>query len=71
MKLGAKFWFGLIGIAIAALVAGAILIAFFGWAWYAWGFAGAFLLLSALLLTFGWIYDKREQNRRERLAALE
>jgi bacteriorhodopsin len=71
MKLGAKFWFGLIGIAIAAVVAGAILIAVFGWAWYAWGFAGAFLLISALLLAFGWIYDKREQNRRKSLAALE
>ena len=43
----------------------------FGWAWYAWGFAGAFLLLSALLLGFGWAYDKREQNRRKSLAALE
>lgn len=71
MDLGAKFWFGLIGIAIAAIVAGAILIGIFGWAWYAWGFAGAFLILCAVLLAFGWVYDKREQKRRESLAALD
>jgi Kef-type K+ transport system membrane component KefB len=69
MKLGVKFWFVLIGTAIGAVIAGAVLIAIFGWAWYAWGFAGAFLALSAILLSIGWLYDRREQNRRKQLAA--
>jgi hypothetical protein len=27
---------------------------------YAWGFFGAFLALAAVLVLFGWIYDRRQ-----------
>ena len=69
MKLGAKFWIVLIATVVGAVVAGGALVMLFGWAWYAWGFVGAFLLLTAILLTFGYVYDRREQNRRKGLAA--
>jgi bacteriorhodopsin len=69
MKLGGKFWIVLIASVVGVVVAGAIVVALFGWAWYELGFLGAFLILSGILLAFGWGYDRREQNRRKRLAA--
>ena len=69
MELGAKFFFGLLGICVGAVVVGAILFLLFGWAWSAWGFMGAFIVLSAIALGFAYVHDRREQNRRRRLAA--
>jgi hypothetical protein len=69
MKLGARFWAVVIGTTIAAVSAGAAVAVFVGWAWYTWGLFGALLLVGAIALTFGYAYDRREQNRRKRLAA--
>jgi Kef-type K+ transport system membrane component KefB len=69
MELGARFWLGLLGICVGAVVVGAILFILFGLAWSAWGFMGAFIVLSALALGFAYIHDRREQNRRRRLTA--
>ena len=69
MELGARFWFGLLGICVGAVVAGAILFLLFGWAWSAFGFIGAFIVLGALAIGFAYVHDRREQNRRRRLAA--
>ncbi len=69
MELGAKFWFGLLGICVGAVAVGAILFLLFGWAWSAWGFMGAFIVLSVVALGFAYIHDRREQNRRGRLPA--
>jgi uncharacterized membrane protein len=69
MELGARFWLGLLGICVGAVVVGAILFILFGLAWSAWGFMGAFIVLSVLALGFAYIHDRREQNRRRRLAA--
>jgi uncharacterized membrane protein len=30
---------------------------------YAWGFLGAFLVLSAVLVLIGWVVDRREAQR--------
>ena len=65
--LGGKLWLKLVGGVIGVIVLGGLAMALFGRVWYAWGFLGAFLLLAGLLLTWGWIYDRRE--RRKRLAA--
>ena len=50
MKLGGKFWVVLIASIVGVVVAGAIVVALFGWAWYELGFLGAFLILSGIVL---------------------
>jgi Kef-type K+ transport system membrane component KefB len=68
MDLGAKFWLGLLGVCVGAVVAGAILFLLFGWAWSAFGFIGALIVLGALAIGFAYIHDRRQENRRRRLA---
>jgi membrane protein implicated in regulation of membrane protease activity len=65
--LGARFWLAIIGGAIGCAIAAIIVLVFLGRAWERWGFFGMFLLLSAILLGFGWIVDRREKKRREGL----
>jgi Kef-type K+ transport system membrane component KefB len=64
MELGAKFWLGLLGVCVGAVVAGAILFLLFGWAWSAFGFIGALIVLGALAIGFAYIHDRRENRRR-------
>lgn len=68
MELGARFWLGLLGICVGAVVVGAILFLLFGWAWSTFGFIGALIVLGALAIGFAYIHDRRQENRR-RLAA--
>jgi len=69
MELGARFWLGLLGICVGAVVAGAILFLLFGWAWSAFGFIGALIVLGALAIGFAYIHDRREQSQHRRAAA--
>jgi Kef-type K+ transport system membrane component KefB len=69
MELGGKFILGLLGACIGAVAAGAILFLLFGWAWSAFGFIGALIVLSVIGLGAAYIHDRREQNRRRRLAS--
>jgi Kef-type K+ transport system membrane component KefB len=69
MELGGRFLLGLLGICAGAVAAGAILFLLFGWAWSAFGFIGALIVLSAIALGAAYIHDRREQNRRSRLTA--
>jgi Kef-type K+ transport system membrane component KefB len=69
VELGAKFWLGLLGICVGAVVVGAILFLIFGWAWSAFGFLGTFVALGAIALGLAYIHDRREQNNRRRLAS--
>jgi membrane protein implicated in regulation of membrane protease activity len=62
-KLGGKFWLAVIGGAIACGVAAVVVLLLIGSAWYRWGFFGMFLVLSAVLLTIGWLVDRREKKR--------
>ncbi len=68
MELGGKFWLGLFGICVGAVVVGAILFLLFGWAWSAFGFIGALIVLAAVAIGFAYIHDRRQENRRRRLA---
>jgi hypothetical protein len=61
--LGARFWFGLIGVALAIGVGGILLFIFISTAWARWGLLGAFLFFSLVLLTFGYFYDRRQAKR--------
>jgi hypothetical protein len=36
-------------------------------AWYRWGAIGALIFFSALVLLWGWIYDRRHAKEYERL----
>jgi len=68
VDLGGSFWLGLLGICVGAVVAGAILFVLFGWAWSAFGFIGALIVLGALAVGFAYVHDRREQNRRRSAA---
>jgi len=65
---GLRFWLTVLGLLVAAIIAGVIVFIVIGWAWYAWGFLAVMLLVGAALIGFGYVYDRREQNRRRRLA---
>ena len=65
---GLRFWLAVLGLLVAAIIAGVIVFIVIGWAWYAWGFLAVMLLIGAVLIGFGYVYDRREQNRRRRLA---
>jgi len=66
--VGVRFWLSVLGLLVAAIVAGVIVFIVIGWAWYAWGFLAMMLLVGAVLIGFGYVYDRREQHRRRRLA---
>jgi hypothetical protein len=57
--LGFRFYAGLAGVVIAGGVVALVMILIFSRAVYAWGVLGAFLILAAALLLFGWIFDRR------------
>jgi Flp pilus assembly protein TadB len=69
MELGWKFWLGVIGFALAVGIGGFLAFVLIGWAWYAWGLFGMFLVFGGVAVLIGWIYDRREAKRRKRLAA--
>lgn len=64
MELGARFWFGVLGISIGVAIAAYLIFALIGRAWYAWGLFGMLLFVGAILVAVGWIYDRREARRR-------
>ena len=67
--LGAGFWLKVMAGSVAVVLAAALFVVIFGHLWVALGFFGALLALGAVLMGFGWMYDRRERKRRERLAA--
>lgn len=66
--LGAKFWLGLIGLAIAIAIAAGLTMALIGAVWYAWGLFGVFLAILLVFGGIGYVMDRRERSRRESLA---
>ena len=58
--LGFRFYAMLAGLVIAGGIIALLVIAIISRAWWAWGFFGAFAVLAAALLIFGWTYDRRQ-----------
>ena len=58
-ELGRRFWLRLFGVIAAIGVILGIALVIFWRALYAWGFLGAVLVLSVILVLWGWIYDRR------------
>ena len=61
-SLGFGFYAKLAGLILAIGIGVFIAFLIFARAIYAWGFLGAFLVISIVLLLFGWIYDRRHPN---------
>ena len=61
--MGARFWI----VFVASVIAGGILLAIIfrilGQALLHWGFFGAIILIAAVALGFGWLYDRRQPPR--------
>ena len=68
METDAKFWLTLVGIAVGGVIAALGVYWLFGYLWYTMGFLGAFVVLGAVALAFGWLADRREKKRRAGLA---
>jgi membrane protein implicated in regulation of membrane protease activity len=66
-ELGAGFWLKAIGVVIAIGIGGLVVFLIIGWAWYAWGFIGAFLFVAAVLALIAWIFDRSRAKRYEDL----
>jgi hypothetical protein len=65
--LGARFWLGLVGICILAVLGGMVVFFIIGAAWYAWGFLGAMLFFCVVALVWAWMVDRRQERRRAQL----
>ena len=68
-RLGVRFWLWLIGVTVGLIAAAFLIFALIGWAWYAWGFFGTFVVFAGVLLAIAWFHDKREARRYEDLDA--
>ena len=62
-KLGLRFFAWLAAVVIGGGLVLLIVLLIFSRAVYAWGFLGAFVVLGAILLLIGWLYDRREARR--------
>jgi hypothetical protein len=60
--LGMGFWLKLAGIFVAGAIILFILTLLLLHAVYAWGLFGALLVLAALALLMGWLYDRRHPS---------
>jgi Kef-type K+ transport system membrane component KefB len=69
MDLGARFWFGIVGLAVGVAVAAYLIFVLMGYAWYAWGFFGMLLFFSAVMIVFAYVHDRREASRRRSTTA--
>jgi len=61
--IGFTFYLKLAGAVLAGGLVLLVLLLLFSRAVYAWGFLGAFVVLAAILLLIGWLYDRREARR--------
>ena len=69
-ELGFRFWVKLIGLSLAFVLAGVLIMVLVGRVWYAWGLLGMFLFLAVVSIGFGLIVDRREAKRRSGLDAV-
>jgi hypothetical protein len=60
--LGAGFWLWIVGLAVGGVVVAVLIFMLMGWAWYSWGFFGAFALIALVSLAIGFVYDRRQER---------
>lgn len=65
--LGAGFWLKVIGVVVLGGIAAMLSFVLFEAAWYRWGFFGAVIFFSVVLLGIAYISDRRSQQRYEDL----
>lgn len=63
--LGAKFWFGMVGVVLAIGVGSILIFWLVSAAAYRWGFIGALLFFGAILVVVAAIYDRTQRRRYE------
>jgi hypothetical protein len=63
--LGWKFWLWVVGVSLAIGIGGMLLFLLIGAAWYSWGVLGALVFFGAIMLAYGYIYDRRNARRYE------
>lgn len=56
-------WLKFAGLSLAIGIAAMIFFLLINRAVYAWGFFGALVAFGAVLLLFGWLYDRRQEQR--------
>ena len=66
---GLKFWLWVAGISLAVGLGLLVFFLLIGAAWEAWGAFGALIFFSAVLLAYGWIYDRRQDRKYKDLSA--
>jgi len=66
---GLKFWLWVDGISLAVGLGLLVFFLLIGAAWEAWGAFGALIFFSAVLLAYGWIYDRRQDRKYKDLSA--
>jgi hypothetical protein len=67
--VGLKFWLWVAGITIAVGFGALVFFLLIGAAWEAWGAFGALIFFGAIMIAFGWFYDRRQVRRYEDLPA--
>jgi hypothetical protein len=65
--LGARFWAKLIGLVLVGGIAVLIVFLVFTRALYRWGALGALIFFSIVMLLWGWLYDRRQKKKYDRL----
>jgi hypothetical protein len=68
-ELGARFWLRLAGLTILFGIAALLLFLLVDAAWYRWGVFGSMLFFFVILLTIGWVYDRRHAREYADLEA--
>ena len=61
--MGGSFWLKVFGVIILGGLAALLVFLLFEAAWFKYGFLGAFALFSVVLLTIGYVFDRRSQQR--------
>jgi hypothetical protein len=61
--LGFGFYAKLVGLCLGIGLIAFVILLLIARAAFAWGFLGAFLIFSLVLLGIAWIYDRRQANR--------
>ncbi len=63
--LGWRFWGGFVGAVVAIGLGLLLFFVVIGGAFYRWGALGTLIAFGAVLLLFGWVYDRRHAREYE------